>query len=188
MTSILTVAVAEIRSSSNGKILGYITLNQKDDRKEDQKDDENEKQRNQNKTYMFGQLKGLPPGEHAIHIHEKGDPRKCCSSVCDIGKMDPEQCCISLGGHYNPFNNPHGDIKDVVRHVGDLGNIVVDKDGTVDINIIVDLVQLSGKYSVVGRSFVIHADRDDGGKTGFKDSAKNGNAGARIAYGIIGYA
>ena len=50
------------------------------------------------------------------------------------------------------------------------------------------LIKLRGKYSVIGRSVVIHADEDDLGKGGDKESLITGNAGARIACGVIGYA
>ena len=63
-----------------------------------------------------------------------------------------------------------------------------------------DLVKLRGKYSVIGRSVVIHADEDDCGTGGldsdgnivdpkkYKESIKTGNAGARIGCAVIGYA
>ena len=61
--------------------------------------------------------------------------------------------------------------------------------------VIVDpLVKLDGPYSVIGRSFMVHADPDDLGKgdnsqpdppVNGKCSKVTGNAGARIACGEI---
>ena len=45
---------------------------------------------------------------------------------------------------------------------------------------------LYGAYSVLGRSCVLHADEDDLGRGGHKLSKTTGNAGARIACGVIG--
>ena len=42
-----------------------------------------------------------------------------------------------------------------------------------------------GPYTVVGRSFMVHADPDDLGKGGVELSKTTGNAGARIACGEI---
>jgi len=42
------------------------------------------------------------------------------------------------------------------------------------------------KYSVIGRSFIIHKDTDDLGKGGNIESLKTGNAGKRIGCGVIG--
>ena len=129
----------------------------------------------QNKiTHFTLDLSNLPPGEKAIHIHEKGDPFKCCDN---------------LGGHYNPFNKNHGDISNKEdRHVGDLGNISIDNKGKCFTNFTDNLVRLSGEYSVIGRSFVIHENKDDLGLGNDKNSKINGNSGKRIAYGIIGIA
>lgn len=152
----IAIAIAQIRSSITDEILGYITFNET------------------NKgTYVWGELKGLVPGEHAMHIHERGDPRKCCSA---------------LGDHYNPFQQEHGLREAKVRHVGDLGNIFVAADGTSKFSFIDEMIKIRGQYSIIGRSLVIHENKDDGGFGGNVESKKNGNSGARIAYGIIGYA
>ena len=47
------------------------------------------------------------------------------------------------------------------------------------------LVKLQGEYSVIGRSMVVHAGEDDLGRGGNAESKKTGNAGARLACGVI---
>ena len=49
------------------------------------------------------------------------------------------------------------------------------------------IIKLRGKYSIIGRSVVIHEDEDDLGKGGHKDSCTTGLCSKRIACGIIGY-
>ena len=117
-------------------------------------------------------LKGLSPGKHGFHIHKTGDLRKSCKSLC---------------AHYNPFNQVHGGPNSKIRHVGDLGNIIANKKGEVNMKIRDKLIKLRGKYSIIGRSVVIHQDEDDLGKGGNKESLITGNAGARIGCGVIGY-
>lgn len=116
-------------------------------------------------------LSGIPPGLHGFHIHEYGDLREGCSSLCQ---------------HYNPKNKNHGGPNDKDRHVGDLGNIEANKKGIVNMKFVDKEVKLRGKYSVIGRSIVIHEDPDDLGKGNHKDSKTTGHAGKRIACGIIG--
>ena len=48
-------------------------------------------------------------------------------------------------------------------------------------------LRITGKYGILGRSVVLHSDEDDLGKGGNEESLKTGNAGSRIACGIIGY-
>ena len=43
-----------------------------------------------------------------------------------------------------------------------------------------------GDNSVIGRSVVVHAKEDDLGKGGDAESKRTGNAGQRVACGIIG--
>lgn len=137
---------------------------------------------NGNATRMYGKIINLPPGIHAIHVHEYGDLTDGCKS---------------LGGHYNPFNKNHSGRlllkKDGTRkinynrHVGDLGNIYVDKNGVAKINLIDPLIKLTGKHNIMGRSIVIHTKKDDLGKGGTKESLTTGSAGQRLACGIIAH-
>lgn len=48
------------------------------------------------------------------------------------------------------------------------------------------VITLTGLRSIVGRGVVVHERIDDLGQGGHPDSKKTGNAGGRIACGIIG--
>jgi Cu-Zn family superoxide dismutase len=119
-------------------------------------------------------LSGLTPGKHGFHIHETGNLLDDCSSC---------------KAHFNPFGTSHGGLKSIVRHLGDLGNIIADKNGNVDMKIVDNQISLRGlQRNIIGRSLVIHADEDDLGKGGNEESLKTGNAGKRIGCAVIGYA
>lgn len=115
-----------------------------------------------NNLVVKGEVTGLKPGKHGFHIHQFGDLR------------DPEG--KSAGGHYNPSGAPHAGPHDSAHHAGDLGNIEADSSGKAQVNATAKGVKLS---EVLGRSFVVHADPDD------LKSQPAGNAGARIAVGVI---
>jgi len=72
------------------------------------------------------------------------------------------------------------------RHAGDLGNVTADDSGKAAICITDAQVTLVGPQSVIGRTVVIHADVDDLGKGGHELSSTTGNAGGRLACGVIG--
>ena len=119
-------------------------------------------------TLIKGTITGLEPGLHGFHIHEFGDMSEGCKS---------------MGGHYNPDGVDHGDI--IEGHVGDLGNITADDSGISQFTIEAKRVDLLGDRSIVGRGLVVHADEDDLGRGGDAESLKTGNAGDRLACGII---
>ena len=122
-------------------------------------------------TKIIAEIKGLKPGKHGFHVHEFGNLT---------------QGCKTAGGHYNPFAKNHGGPAEEERHVGDLGNIVAGEDGVGYFELEDKQIRLSGDYSIVGRSVVVHADEDDLGKGGFEDSLTTGHAGARVVCGVIG--
>ncbi|KAK0413030.1 hypothetical protein QR680_006554 [Steinernema hermaphroditum] len=127
-------------------------------------------------TTIKGEIKGLTPGLHGFHVHQYGDSTNGC---------------ISAGPHFNPFGKTHAGPKDDNRHVGDLGNVEANADGIANFELVDSPVQIHGVNSVVGRSLVVHAGQDDLGRgEGDKkeESLKTGNAGARVACGVIAFA
>ena len=90
---------------------------------------------------------------------------------------------LSLGRtHGAPTDDP------MLRMVGDLGNVQADDHGIAMVDISDKLVKLLGPHSVIGRSIVIYAGADDSGRGGQENSLTTGNAGPRIACGVIGIA
>lgn len=73
--------------------------------------------------------------------------------------------------------------------MGDLGNVEADASGVARVNITDALISLlPGSNNIVGRSLVVHADPDDLGQGGHELSKTTGNAGGRLACGVIGRA
>jgi Cu-Zn family superoxide dismutase len=124
-------------------------------------------------TTITGEISGLSQGLHGFHVHEFGDNTNGC---------------ISAGPHYNPFKKTHGGPTDEIRHVGDLGNVEAGANGVAQINMSDKLIHLTGPYSIIGRTMVVHALTDDLGKGGNDESLKTGNAGARVGCGVVGIA
>ena len=69
--------------------------------------------------------------------------------------------------------------------MGDLGNVEAGPDGIAKFKMVASELTSCGEFSVVGRAFVIHADTDDLGQGGDAESLKTGNAGDRLACGVI---
>ncbi|KAB1995909.1 hypothetical protein E1A91_D13G197400v1 [Gossypium mustelinum] len=122
-------------------------------------------------TTVTGNLSGLKPGLHGFHVHALGDTTNGC---------------MSTGPHFNPAGKEHGAPEDENRHAGDLGNVTVGDDGCASFSIADKQIPLTGPNSIIGRAVVVHADPDDLGKGGHELSKSTGNAGGRVACGIIG--
>lgn len=80
----------------------------------------------------------------------------------------------------------HGGPKDAERMVGDLGNVLCDETGKCTVSISDSTIKLLGPHSVIGRSIVVYSSEDDGGRGGHDNSLTTGNAGPRMAAGVIG--
>lgn len=121
---------------------------------------------------VTAEIAGLSPNQkHGFHIHEFGD----------LSSPDG----TATGGHYNPEGHDHvlPNGQPHAGHAGDLGNLEADAEGNATFSKTFTNITIfdDDHNPIIGRGVIIHAKEDDGGQP-------TGNAGARIAQGIVGVA
>jgi len=108
------------------------------------------------------EAKGLAPGWHGLHFHEKAD----CS------KAD----FTSAGGHtHGGGDRVHGLLNPKANETGDLPNLYVAADGTGQTEVFSTLTTLAALKDADGSAVLIHAGADD------HQTQPIGGAGARVA-------
>lgn len=147
------VITVQLEPKSGSEVTGVVTFTQ-----------------NKNNVTMVLRARGLTPGMHAVHLHEKAD----CSA--EDGS--------STGGHWNPTHAPHGKWgSEAGYHRGDIGNIQADKNGIAKLIFSTDQWCIGCQdqtKDIVGKAVIIHQGEDD-----FK-TQPTGNAGGRVSCaGII---
>ena len=113
-------------------------------------------------------FKGLKPGIHAIHIHEKSD----CTAADGS----------SAGGHWNPTFKKHGKLGEGEAHKGDIGNFTTDEFGVGTITITTSEWCIGcgdATKDIVGKGLIVHQGLDD------YVTQSTGNSGARVACSAI---
>ncbi len=150
VTAAMVTATAELEARSDSNVSGELTLEQQN-----------------GVVRIRGEIEGLTPGLHGMHIHEVGD----CSA--------PD--ASSAGEHFARDGAVHGAPTQSagLHHTGDLGNIVATEDGVASVDVIDDALSLSGGESAIGRALVVHSGADD------LVSQPAGNSGDRVACGVI---
>lgn len=146
-------AVAVINAASGSSVTGQAVFTQTGD----------------NKVRMVLNIDGAPQGQHAVHLHQKGD----CSAAD----------ASSAGPHWDPTKQPHGNREgDGAHHMGDLPNFAVGADGRGRVETEIEGWTVGGNdttTNVVNHAIIIHAKADD-----YK-TQPSGDAGGRIGCGVI---
>jgi superoxide dismutase, Cu-Zn family len=141
------------------------------------------------KVRVEASVRGLTPGFHGFHVHEKGE---CRSPSADaMGMTGP---FLSAGGHYRRGSETHG------AHQGDMPTLYVMRDGRAVVEFVLDSFRVNELIAGDGSAVIVHANRDNQanipdrythpadatGTTGpDAETLRTGDSGGRVACGAV---
>jgi superoxide dismutase, Cu-Zn family len=115
-------------------------------------------------------LKGLKPGPHGFHVHEKPS--------CDAAEKDGKKTAgLSAGGHLDPAGTKKHMGPEGSGHKGDLPLLQVSDDGSAKMELLAVNLKLE---DLKGRALMLHEGGDN-----YTDEPPNGGGGTRIACGVV---
>ena len=130
------------------------------------------------------EVSDLEPGFHGLHIHAIG--------TCEADSAapdDPEDTgdFLSAGSHLNPDDSEHPD------HAGDLPTLLVMEDGTATLTFHSDRLSMDELNDEDGAALIVHSTADNYANIPERyapdgpdaDTTSAGDAGGRVAYGVI---
>ena len=140
------------------------------------------RERRNGKVAVRVHARGLEPGFHGFHVHEKG--------LCE------SQGFTSAGGHHKQEGQDHGE------HAGDMPPLVVTADGKAGTAFVTDSFRIAELVADDGSAIMIHVGQDnlanippryhshvpDAASTTFgpdADTLKTGDSGDRFACGLV---
>jgi Cu-Zn family superoxide dismutase len=126
---------------------------------------------------VVAEVWGVAPEFHGFHVHAVGE---CVPPF------------TSAGGHFNPGGVPHGD------HAGDMPSLLVNGDGTAELEFETDRFRLSDLFDADGSAVIVHTGRENFANIPDRyhshtydtfgpdtDTLATGDAGARTACGVV---
>ena len=133
-------------------------------------------ERRNGKVAVLVRARGLSPGFHGFHAHEKG--------VCEPPAF------TSAGGHYKRGGQTHG------AHAGDMPPLLATDDGKARAEFVTDSFRIRELVAGDGSAIMIHSGRDNlaniptrykSGATAGPDeeTLKTGDSGSRVACGVV---
>jgi superoxide dismutase, Cu-Zn family len=129
------------------------------------------------KVTVSAAVSSLAPEFHGFHVHAVGE---CVPPF------------TSAGGHFNPDGVPHGE------HAGDLPSLLVNGDGTGQLQFTTDRFSVGDLFDADGSALIVHTGRDNYANIPSRyhshmydtfgpdpDTLATGDAGARAACGVV---